>query len=69
MLVIPKTDREYAEWVAAHPGGFVVNTRRRRPDPSYMVLHRASCYAISPARQGLSPGAFTEMSYKKVCAD
>ena len=68
MLKIPATDREYADWVIAHPGGFVLNTRRRN-DSSYMVLHTATCRTISPARYGIARGAFTEMEYKKVCAE
>ena len=68
MLKVPATDREYADWVIAHPGGFVLNTRRSN-DPSYMVLHAASCRTISPARYGIARGALTEMEYKKVCVE
>src|SRR5688572_30744776 len=61
---IPQTDEAYHQWRHAHPGGFVLNVRRSlRPD--YMVLHAADCGHI---RTHSSPGAFTERSYRKVCA-
>lgn len=55
----------YLGWLAAHPNGVVLNAARR-PDPSYLVLHRSACRTISgqPARGGLWTG-----SYIKVCAD
>jgi hypothetical protein len=50
--------------------------RRLRPEHaaqahlSYlMILHRASCWTISPARHGLAPGALTQIDYTKVCAE
>ena len=52
----------YLSWLERNPAGYVVNTRRR-PDPSYAVLHRASCAAISTAH-----GNYTTTSYVKVCA-
>src|SRR3954468_323204 len=68
MITIPNADAEYARWLSEHPNGFVLNTRRRRTDPTYMVLHTASCWTISPARHGLAPGALTQIDYAKVCA-
>ena len=50
---------------AAHPDGFVLNVRRRA-DPNYVVLHRATCGSISNDKQ--APGAFTGRSYRKICA-
>jgi hypothetical protein len=58
-------DEGYLDWVSAHPEGFVLNVRRV-PDPSYVVLHRASCGSISGKQ---ARGAFTERKYRKVCAD
>ena len=57
----------YLQWLAAHPSGFVVNTRRRG-DPEYVVLHRATCSSISRPTTVASPGGFTERSYIKICA-
>lgn len=46
-------DDGYARWLSAHQvaDAFVLNAERR-PGPSYLVLHRATCYTISgdPAR-------------------
>jgi hypothetical protein len=68
MVIVPETDQAYTDWLAEHPNNFVLNTRSRH-DPTYMVLHRASCWTISPFRKGTAPGAFTQSSYKKVCSD
>lgn len=60
-------DGAYLEWLKANPNGFVVNARTR-DDPSYLVLHRATCWTIS--RAGSKPGGgFTERAYRKLCAD
>jgi hypothetical protein len=44
-------DAGYLAWIDGHQHGFVVNTFRK-PDPRYLVLHRASCHTIrgKPAR-------------------
>ncbi|GAA1297173.1 hypothetical protein Psi02_14030 [Planotetraspora silvatica] len=44
-------DAGYLKWLAEHPDEFVVNTARK-PHPSYLVLHRATCTFItgSPTR-------------------
>lgn len=55
----------YQRWMEEHPEGFVLNTRRR-PAPTYMVLHRAGCVHITRHR---NPQAFTGMGYMKVCDD
>jgi hypothetical protein len=41
----------YLAWVESHQHGLVVNTTRK-PDPRYLMLHRASCGTIrgKPAR-------------------
>jgi hypothetical protein len=50
-----------------YPDGYVVNLRRRF-DPDYVVLHRASCALIHRYR-GMSknPGGFTERAFRKLC--
>lgn len=60
-------DSVYLKWLAAHPTGFVINTRRR-VDPGYVVLHRAKCPSISSPTTAASPGCFTERRYIKICA-
>jgi hypothetical protein len=57
-------DEAYIVWLEEHPDGFVCNVRSR-PDPNYVVLHRASCPTISKTNQ-LS-GAFTGRAYRKWC--
>lgn len=57
-------DKAYREWVSSNSRGFVLNVRRRL-DPDYVVLHRASCYSISSEHQ--APGAYTYGSYRKWC--
>lgn len=60
-------DRKYFEWVDAHPNGYVVNLRRRS-DPEYVVLHRASCASIRRYKgMDNDPGGFTERAYRKLC--
>ena len=34
MIAILKSDKEYARWLTEDPGGFVLNTRRRRTYPT-----------------------------------
>lgn len=69
MIAEPGSDAEYVEWISAHPGGFILNTRARELDASYLVLHRASCGTITPDRKATGLGAFTERAYRKVCSD
>lgn len=62
-------ESEYFRWLAAHPHGFVINTRRI-PDNRYLVLHRASCGSIRNHRgMSAAPGGFTTRGYIKICAD
>jgi len=61
-----KDDLSYLAWIAAHLDGFVLNVKRKA-DPDYVILHRASCGSISNDKQ--APGAFTGRSYRKICAD
>ena len=58
-------DDAYFAWLTAHPDGYVLNVRRW-PDPSYVVLHRASCGSISSAK--LARGAYTCRNYRKWCS-
>jgi hypothetical protein len=41
-------DQGYVAWLADHPDGFVLNCERP-PRPSYLTLHRATCWTISRA--------------------
>jgi hypothetical protein len=59
------TDPEYLDWLATHPDGYVLNLRKR-PDPGYVVLHRATCPMIS--RPQRTPDAYTGRAYRKVGA-
>lgn len=67
MQMFDGDDHLYLQWLASHPGGFVLNRRRGRSD-DYLVLHRASCRLIGEA-VGMAAGGFTERSYVKVCSD
>jgi len=58
-------DAGYLAWLADHPTGLVLNLRRVA-DPSYVVLHRASCGSIKSARR--LTGAYTSRSYRKICS-
>ena len=59
-------DETYRAWWASNRDrGYVVNVRHSLV-PSYMVLHRASCWTMAPDRY--ARGALTERSYRKVCS-
>ena len=66
MIKFENDDAAYLEWLAAHPGGYVVNVRRKA-SPDYIVLHRANCPHIS--RPPAVTGAYTERGYRKVCSE
>ena len=57
----------YLRWLSEHPGGLVVNLRRR-PDPAYAVLHRATCWTITRPTLRTEGGPFTSRAYIKACA-
>jgi hypothetical protein len=62
-------DDAYQAWLEDHPGGYVINTRRRPGfDPSLMVLHRASCRLIRDYNEMAQEGGFTERKYVKICS-
>jgi hypothetical protein len=66
MIHFSDDDMSYLAWIAAHPDGFDLNVRRKA-DPEYVILHRASCKSISNEKQ--APDAFTGKSYRKICAE
>lgn len=57
-------DDGYLQWVKTNPNGFVVNTTRQ-PDPSYLILHRATCHSVTgtPAH-----GTKWTEDYIKICS-
>jgi hypothetical protein len=59
-------DAAYHQWLRDNPIGLVVNTRRKRFDPAYLVLHRATCGYVT---REAAPGAYTERDYAKICSD
>lgn len=63
MIEFVDDDAGYAEWIATHTDGFVVNTDRV-PTRSYLVLHRASCPRISGRP---THGDNWTSVYKKIC--
>ena len=69
MKTFNNDDSAYLDWLAAHPDGFVVNTRRPL-SADYLVLHRATCHTVrSYPGMAARPGGFTERQYQKLCAD
>jgi hypothetical protein len=46
MRIVEDDDAGYLAWVESHQHGFVVNTTRK-PDPRYLILHRATCGTIT----------------------
>jgi len=69
IMVFIDDDSEYLDWIAAHPDGYVVNSRRKF-DSGYLVLHRAKCPTVHSHRGMMeSPGGFTERSYLKFCSE
>jgi hypothetical protein len=66
MRIFEDDDAGYLAWVERSQHGFVVNTTRK-PDPTYLYLHRANCGTIrgKPARgERWTTGLFI-----KVCAE
>jgi hypothetical protein len=69
VIVFSDNEAAYLRWVAKHPNGFVVNTRREL-DPDYLVLHRATCATVNKHRgMDENPGGFTERNFQKICCD
>ena len=67
MKKFDEDDGEYLAWIASHPNGFVVNSRRK-PTAGYLVLHRSICPSIDGRVQHAS-GGYTERSYIKFASD
>lgn len=69
ITIFDNDDRAYLKWLSSHPEGFVVNGRRKF-DPDYLVLHRATCGSVNVFR-GMEekPGGFTERNYVKLCGE
>ena len=59
-----RNDTAYRQWLARHPNGFILNYGIARPDPTYLVLHRADCRTI----QARPPRQWTYI-YGKFCRD
>lgn len=57
-------DHGYQGWTERHPKGYVLNCRRK-PNATYLVLHRASCATITVRSRGVR---WTQI-YIKVCSD
>jgi hypothetical protein len=63
MLEFVDNDAAYFAWLGEHTQGYVVNCYRN-PTPSYLVLHRTSCYHIQRWQ-----GRRSTADYRKMCAD
>jgi hypothetical protein len=66
MRIFEEDDADYLSWIDGHQHGFAVNTTRK-PDPRYLILHRASCGTIrgKPARGD----RWTTGDFIKVCSE
>ena len=69
VTIFDNDDRAYLKWLTEHPEGFVANGRRKF-DPDYLVLHRATCRSVNvfPGMEE-NPGGFTERNYVKYCGE
>lgn len=65
-IVFDREDMAYLTWLDGHPHGYVVNAFRNL-NPSYLMLHRASCGTITgvPTRGK----TWTDGQYIKIGAD
>lgn len=63
MLKFVDDDQRYLDWVNQNPSGYVVNTQRN-PNPSYLVLHLASCGFVSSHKIK----NYTTGEYIKLCS-
>ena len=64
-------DKKYLAWLDKNQRGFVVNTRanaQRKPTPSSLMLHCASCTSIGRDNSNVLSGGFTQRQYIKICA-
>ena len=67
-LIFDGDDEAYQQWIHQYPRGYVINVPRNLDDPSYMVLHLATCWMIRKYTERATPGAFTERGFLKVCS-
>jgi len=58
-------DIDYLAWTGANPAGYVLNSERE-PSPRYLVLHRSTCYTMSP--RGAADARTWTTAYRKTCA-
>jgi hypothetical protein len=65
-MQIFEDDDGYLAWLVSHQHGFVVSTFRK-PNPRYLMLHRATCGTITgkPARGD----RWTTGDFIKACAE
>ena len=67
--VFDNDDVAYLDWISKNQRGFVVNGRSEF-DPSYLVLHRATCATVTAyPDMDENPGGFTERAYVKYCGE
>ena len=66
MQVFDHDDAGYVGWLEANPHGFVLNSYRS-PQPSYLILHRATCSSIS--RTSEPPVRWTTSDFIKICSN
>jgi hypothetical protein len=67
-VLIPKTDKEYQNWIKDHLVGFVANTYKV-PSSNYMVLHTHRCRTINEQSSVAGEDGFTNKDYTKICSD
>jgi 5-methylcytosine-specific restriction endonuclease McrA len=59
-------ERDYMQWLASNPQGYVLNLGRP-PNKNYLMLHRVTCGDISQAQPKRGPEQFTGGQYNKLC--
>jgi len=65
-----KNELAYQDWLRQHPQGFVVNTYAKAENQTQCtILHKSGCGSIRNYKGRVTPGAYTEREYIKVCAD
>jgi hypothetical protein len=60
-----KDDQGYVDWLASHPGGYVLNTYAHVTS-DYLILHRAACRTVNRPLDG--DRSWT-IAYGKSCSD
>lgn len=67
VFVFDQGDADYLRWIADHPRGYVINTKRL-PHQAVCMLHRSDCPHIRSLRNGDAQGSFTERGWIKLCS-